>query len=170
MMLVMMVMMVLSMMMVMMLVMMIRSPSSEQVSKKSSQFVLCHLVQPYSSRGILDGDGGIRWWWWWWFLLCLLVYSIRLMPYLKYGVNTRDNDDDDDYNDDQWGFFCILESTFYMPWSLIKEGEENRKNIAHCELWPFGISPWPVFRWELLNKHECHAMGTILIFEPWTPS
>ena len=61
MMLVMMVMMVLSMMMVMMLVMMIRSPSSEQVSKKSSQFVLCHLVQPYSSRGILDGDGGIRW-------------------------------------------------------------------------------------------------------------
>ena len=59
--LVMMVMMVLSMMMVMMLVMMIRSPSSEQVSKKSSQFVLCHLVQPYSSRGILDGDGGIRW-------------------------------------------------------------------------------------------------------------
>ena len=61
MMLAMMVMMVLSMMMVMMLVMMIRSPSSEQVSKKSSQFVLCHLVQPYSSRGILDGDGGIRW-------------------------------------------------------------------------------------------------------------
>ena len=61
MMLVMMMMMVLSMMMVMMLVMMIRSPSSEQVSKKSSQFVLCHLVQPYSSRGILDGDGGIRW-------------------------------------------------------------------------------------------------------------
>ena len=48
-------------MMVMMLVMMIRRPSSEQVSKKSSQFVLCHLVQPYSSRGILDGDGGIRW-------------------------------------------------------------------------------------------------------------
>ena len=61
MMLVMMVMMVLSMMMVMMLVMMKRSRSSEQVSKKSSQFVLCHLVQPYSSRGILDGDGGIRW-------------------------------------------------------------------------------------------------------------
>ena len=61
MMLVMMVMMVLSMMMVMMLVMMIRSPSSEQVSKKSSQFVLCHLDQPYLSHGILDGDGGIRW-------------------------------------------------------------------------------------------------------------
>ena len=51
----------LSLIMVMMLVMMKRSPSSEQVSKKSSQFVLCHLVQPYSSRGILDGDGGIRW-------------------------------------------------------------------------------------------------------------
>ena len=58
---IMMMMLVIMVMMVMMLVMMIRSPSSEQVSKKSSQFVLCHLVQPYSSRGILDGDGGIRW-------------------------------------------------------------------------------------------------------------
>ena len=150
----------------MMVVMMIRSPSSEQVSKKSSQFVLCHLVQPYSSRGILDGDGGIRWWWWWWFLLCLLVHSIRLMPYLKYGVNTRDNDDDDDYNDDQWVFFCILESTFYMPWSLIKEGE-RKSPIVSCDHlgFPrgqfFGGNYWinmNAMQWELywFLNHEPH--------------